>query len=47
MVEHQGRDLEVRARVLVQVQIFLLKFKNDIIHNPFWDHMERKVLKYG
>ena len=26
MVERQGRDLEVRVRVPVQVQIFLLKF---------------------
>jgi hypothetical protein len=26
MVERQARDLEVRVRVLVQVQIFLLKF---------------------
>ena len=26
MVEHQARDLEVRVRIPVQVQIFLLKF---------------------
>jgi hypothetical protein len=26
IVEHQARDLEVQVRVLVQVQIFLLKF---------------------
>ena len=26
MVERQARDLEVRVRILVQVQIFLLKF---------------------
>ena len=28
MVERQARDLEVRVRVPVQVQIFLLKFNN-------------------
>ena len=28
MVERQARDLEVQVRVLVQVQIFLLKFDN-------------------
>ena len=29
MVECQARDLEVRVRVLVQVQIFLLKFNKE------------------
>ena len=29
MVERQARDLEVRVRVLVQVQIFLLKFNKE------------------
>ena len=29
MVERQSRDLEVRVRVPVQVQIFLLKFNNE------------------
>ena len=32
MVERQARDLEVRVRVPVQVQIFLLKFNNEIIY---------------
>ena len=30
MVERQARDLEVRVRVPVQVQIFLLKFNTKI-----------------
>ena len=31
MVERQARDLEVRVRIPVQVQIFLLKFNKEMM----------------
>ena len=46
MVERQARDLEVQVRVLVQVQIFPLKFNNLIIYFVYWIKLSWLASRY-
>ena len=44
MAERQARDLKVRVRVPVQVQMFLLKFDNELTLYVYWCHNNRSTM---